>query len=101
TGDIEKLNRSTPFRIPSGNRDPQGLWVPALPVDSRRFKNACGAGDCAVAGFLTALLNGAEIETAARYAMRAGRDNLYGVDACSGLSDWEKMTDTIKTDFRR
>ncbi|MFA6174607.1 MAG: PfkB family carbohydrate kinase [Kiritimatiellales bacterium] len=101
TGDIGKLNSSTPLRVPSGGQAPRGLWAAPLPVDALRFKNACGAGDCAVAGFLSALLNGAEIETAARYAMLAGRDNLYGVDAYSGLSDWKKMTDVIEADSRR
>jgi|688.fasta_scaffold1099457_1 sugar/nucleoside kinase (ribokinase family) len=66
-----------------------------LPSDSTRFKNACGAGDCAVAGFLTALLKGESIEVAADYAMAAGRDNLYGVDALSGLTAWDTMTACI------
>jgi sugar/nucleoside kinase (ribokinase family) len=72
------------------------LWIKAFPTDPRRIKNACGAGDCAVAGFLTALLKGVEIEEAAQYAMLAGRDNLYGLDAFSGLSDWGAMTRLIE-----
>lgn len=98
TGDIEKLNFSTALKLPAGNWSYRSLWADPLPVVASRFKNACGAGDCAVAGFLTALLSGVEIEKAARYAMLAGRDNLYGVDACSGLSDWEQMTDSIESD---
>jgi sugar/nucleoside kinase (ribokinase family) len=101
TGNIDKLNCSTALKIPADNREDRGLWVKSLPVDPCRFKNACGAGDCAVAGFLTALLNGTTIEEAARYAMCAGRDNLYGVDAYAGLSDWGKMTDTVERDSRR
>jgi hypothetical protein len=38
------------------------------------------------------LLKGETIAVAAEYAMAAGRDNLYGVDALAGLSDWETMT---------
>jgi hypothetical protein len=38
------------------------------------------------------LLKGHSIEDAADYAMAAGRDSLYGVDALSGLSDWETMS---------
>ena len=91
TGDTETLNA----KMFNTNWSRRKLWVEAYPVDASRFKNACGAGDCAVAGFLTALLNGLEIEKAARYAMLAGRDNLYGMDACSGLTDWGIMTALI------
>ena len=71
-----------------GNRE---FWSPALRVDPRKVINACGAGDCAVAGFLSAMLEGVGIEDAGQYAMIAGRDNLYGVDALQGLRDWESM----------
>ena len=36
-----------------------------------------------------------EIEQAVQYAMLAGRDNLYGLDAFSGLSNWAAMTRLI------
>lgn len=68
-----------------------GVWLPPLPVDPGRFVNACGAGDAAVAGFLSALLRGESIARAGRLAMRAGRDSLYGVDTTSGLTAWEQM----------
>ena len=75
---------------------PHGSWLAPLPVEAGRFCNACGAGDCAVAGFLAALLNGANVKTAGRYAMLAGRDNLYGPDAVSGLRDWAQMIRLVK-----
>ena len=75
---------------------PRGSWLAPLPVEAGRFCNACGAGDCAVAGFLAALLNGATMKTAGRYAMLAGRDNLYGPDAVSGLRDWAQMVGLVK-----
>jgi sugar/nucleoside kinase (ribokinase family) len=100
TGRVEKLISSTALKLPPEEWSQRRLWVGSFPADRRRFKNACGAGDCAVAGFLTALLNGAELEMAARYAMLAGRDNLYGVDACSGLSDWPRMTRFIERQTR-
>jgi len=92
TGKIADLNSTTSLRLPADNWSNRKLWIDPIPADPDRMKNACGAGDCAVAGFLTALLKGAEIENAARYAMRAGRDSLYGIDALSGLSDWNEMT---------
>jgi sugar/nucleoside kinase (ribokinase family) len=67
------------------------LRVSALPLDATRFRNACGAGDAAVAGLLLALLRNEGPDAAARLAMRAGRDSLYGVDTTSGLVPWEQM----------
>jgi len=95
TGDISGLNASTSLRLPVDNWSGRSLWADPCPVVARRIKNACGAGDCAVAGFLSAVLGGAGIEKAARYAMLAGRDNLYGSDAISGLRGWETMTRSI------
>jgi sugar/nucleoside kinase (ribokinase family) len=92
TGDISKLNAATRLALAVGNASYQKGWVDCLSSEPRRVKNACGAGDCAVAGFLTGLLKGETIAVAAEYAMAAGRDNLYGVDALAGLSDWETMT---------
>ncbi|MCX6895360.1 MAG: carbohydrate kinase family protein [Verrucomicrobia bacterium] len=92
TGDVAKLNAATALELPAGNWSRRKLWIGSFPTDPRRIKNACGAGDCAVAGFLTAVLKGVEIEPAAQYAMLAGRDNLYGLDAFAGLSDWKEMT---------
>ena len=95
TGDVNKLNSSTALHLPIGNWSHRSLWGSSFPAKVRQVRNASGAGDCAVAGFLTALLNGVKIEMAAQYAMLAGRDNLYGADAWSGLSDWRTMTDFI------
>jgi sugar/nucleoside kinase (ribokinase family) len=92
TGDVGKLNAATALNLPAGNWSQRSLAMPAFATGRRRVRNTCGAGDCAVAGFLSALLRGMEIEQAARCAMLAGRDNLYGTDACSGLSSWAKMT---------
>ena len=100
TGNISKLCSSTTLKLSPDAWSHRSHWVSSLPVDSRRFKNACGAGDCAVAGLLTALLNGVDLERAAQYAMLAGRDNLYGIDACSGLSDWGRMTRYLEQQSR-
>ena len=91
TGDVAKLNSATALQLPADNWSHRKLWIPSFPADPRRFKNACGAGDCAIAGFLTALLKGLGIEQAGRCAMLAGRDNLHGHDAFSGLTNWSAM----------
>ena len=75
---------------------PSGVWIPPFPVAADRFRNASGAGDCAVAGFLAALLNGVNLKMAGTYAMLAGRDNLYGQDAVSGLVGWPQMAGVVQ-----
>jgi len=96
TGDITRLNAATALRLAGDTWNNRAIRVPAFPADPARIKNACGAGDCAVAGFLTAILNGANLQAAGYYAMLAGRDNLYGVDSLSGLSAWPHMTEIMK-----
>jgi sugar/nucleoside kinase (ribokinase family) len=97
TGDLGTFNApDSPLRLSDGKGCPDGTWIPPFPVEPERFCNACGAGDCAVAGFLSALLNDVTIEEAGHYAMLAGRDNLYGQDALSGLREWSHMTSLVK-----
>jgi sugar/nucleoside kinase (ribokinase family) len=88
TGDIDNWKAAAKLKLKSGNWSRRRLWASAMPVDLRRQINATGAGDCAVAGLLAGLLEGMRIEEAAGCAMLAGRDNLYGLDALSGLPDW-------------
>lgn len=52
-------------------------WVPAAPVDVVRTTN--GAGDAHSAGFLAALLRGADPGTAARCAAEAARARIQGL----------------------
>ena len=96
TGEVEELTNATALNVPVRDWNQRRHWAAPFRVAKGRFKNACGAGDCAVAGFLTALLKGTTLEQAADYAMLAGRDNLHGADACSGLSDWERMSGNLR-----
>ncbi len=96
SGDVRALNATTPLCVPEPKEGFRGGWIAPFPVEKNRFCNASGAGDCAVAGFLAGLLNGATLEIAGRYAMLAGHDNLYGSDALSGLSDWTQMAKRIE-----
>ena len=98
TGNLAELNSSA-LRLSDRTGCPQGAWISPFAVDAGRFRNASGAGDCAVAGFLTALLKDESIMTAGRFAMMAGRDNLYGNDALSGLEDWPQMESEVRSDW--
>jgi sugar/nucleoside kinase (ribokinase family) len=95
TGDLSRIGTSS-LSLSDRQGCPAGTWFSALPVETGRIRNASGAGDCAVAGFLTALLKDEKIMTAGQYAMMAGRDNLYGQDALSGLVAWPRMEKSLK-----
>lgn len=94
-GGYLRTGADTALQLPARDWENRELWIPPCPVETTRMVNASGAGDAAVAAFLAALLNGEKPEAAGHYAMLAGRDNLYGADAVSGLSDWESMTGNL------
>jgi sugar/nucleoside kinase (ribokinase family) len=99
TGDPGRLAASS-LRLPIESWRNRDLWIPVFKADTRRVKNACGAGDAAVAGFLAAMLEGETIENAGKHAALAGRDNLYGADAISGLQTWEAMNSELQEKTR-
>jgi sugar/nucleoside kinase (ribokinase family) len=72
------------------------LWCNAYSVDNNRIKNASGAGDTAVAAFLSAILNGHPSESSLKYASIAGRNSLYCHDIHDELSGWPEMTRGIE-----
>ncbi len=92
TGNFEGWAGSS-FQPADAEGCPQGVWLSPESTIEARIQNASGAGDCAIAGFLAALLKGENVVAAGRYAMIAGRDNLYGHDAISGLRTWEEMNE--------
>jgi len=92
SGDIHALNDVPGIGLSEDQWNHRELRSRAFQVDVAQVINASGAGDVAVAGFLTALLKGHDPETALKYSMCAGRNNLYGIHATDGLTDWENMT---------
>lgn len=64
------------------------LIAPCFCVQS---KGATGAGDCAIAGFLTGLLRGRSAEEAALLASAVGACNVEAPDAFSGLLSYDEV----------
>ena len=62
------------------------LWQSSYKV--RKVVSATGSGDCAIAGFLSAYLNGEPAETAMRCCCAAGHQNVQVPDAVSGIRTW-------------
>ena len=67
----------------------QELWVESY--QPKQFVSSTGAGDCAIAGFLTAFLRGYNPAVSLKTAALAGYQNLRGTDAISGLGSWAEI----------
>lgn len=88
TGRLEAFGRA---RVcDAGNWADRELWEPAFRPE--HIASTTGAGDCAIAGFLAAFLNGEAIERSLRYAAAVGLQNLSEHDATSGLKSYEETT---------
>lgn len=64
------------------------IWCPTFNV--LKVVNATGAGDVAIAGFLTGMLRDLSIERALKTAACFGAQNLGAADAISGIKSWEE-----------
>ena len=64
------------------------LWTPAFPVE---VATTTGAGDAAVAGFLTALLNEVSPSEALRFAATVGAASVQAADATSGVPHQDEV----------
>jgi sugar/nucleoside kinase (ribokinase family) len=69
------------------------LWQPCFHVP--RVAGTTGAGDSAIAGFLSACARSESPESALRYAAAAGSFNVTRPDSLSGLVSWEEMTKAL------
>ena len=74
------------------------LWSPCFRVP---VKGTTGAGDSAIAGFLSALLRGLGPERALTMASAVGACNVEAADALSGLRSWEATLARIQAGWER
>jgi sugar/nucleoside kinase (ribokinase family) len=66
------------------------LWV--TPYRAPRVASTTGAGDCAIAGFLAALLRGETAERQLMFAAAAGAQNVTAYDTLSGLRSYSETS---------
>jgi sugar/nucleoside kinase (ribokinase family) len=64
------------------------IWCPTFNV--LKIVNATGAGDVAIAGFLTGMLRDFSVERALKTASCFGAQNLSAADAISGIQSWDE-----------
>lgn len=97
TGDVSELNRDRGLNLSENEWNHCELWCHAYPADPEKIKSATGAGDTAVAAFLTAVLANETPDHAVKYASIAGRNNLYIHDIYEELPGWSEMTNDLRT----
>jgi len=92
TGKIESLSQKSGNGLSSEDWNNKEIFCTAYPSDIHRIKNASGAGDTAIAAFLTAILKSFKPEKAIKYAALAGRDSLYYENIFESMSSWDDLT---------
>jgi len=95
TGEVSSLNQKEGFNLDAGNWNNREIWCKAYAADPAKLKNATGAGDTAVAAFLSAILDGLSAEESLKIAAVAGRNNLYCQDIYEEIDDWQDMKQEI------
>lgn len=98
TGNISSLDKEAGVTLNEKKWNNREILCNAYKVDTSKVKNATGAGDTAVAAFLTAVLNGDTPETAIRYAGMAGRESLYCENIFEEIANWAQLTEKIRTE---
>lgn len=88
---IGQMGAGAPRRIDSWSE--RELWEEAFHVE--RVVSTTGAGDSAIAGFLSGLLRGWDPEDTLAAAGCAGAQNVLALDAISGLHSWEQTAAMI------
>lgn len=71
------------------------LFAPSYRVET--IVSANGAGDCAIAGFLAAILNGRGAADALRFGCAVGAQNLAAVDTISGVRTWDETVRQVES----
>jgi len=98
TGDISSINGKSGLNLPEHGWNFRELWCKASQADAARIVNSNGAGDVAVAAFLSAILDAETAETSMQYAAMAGRNTLYCHNIYTDLPVWQEMTRGIMTE---
>ena len=96
-GDVSSINERTGINLLEESWSFRELWCEAYHADSLKIINTTGAGDTAVAAFLSAILDSYSAEFSLRYATIAGRNNLYCRNIYTDLRDWSEMTKEIES----
>lgn len=76
-----------------GDWERRQLLAPCFDVD---VVGTTGSGDCTIAGFLWALVNGAGPEQALRWATAVGAHSVESADATSNIPAWQQIQSRLR-----
>ena len=96
TGDVSPLNEMRRLDLCTENWNFREIWCKAYHADQSKIINSTGAGDNAVAAFLSAILDGQSAESSLKFAALAGRNNLYCQNIYEELPGWQEMTNELE-----
>jgi sugar/nucleoside kinase (ribokinase family) len=71
------------------------------PCYSVQVKGTTGAGDATIAGFLAGLMHRASLEEAMLTAVATGACSVSGMDAVSGIPEWEELKSRMNDGWAR
>ncbi len=74
------------------------IWAPCFRAD---FVNACGAGDCAIAGLIASIASGSGPEQALTMGLATGASSVEAADASSGVRSIAKLQTRIDSGWER
>jgi sugar/nucleoside kinase (ribokinase family) len=95
TGNISSLVDPLLLNLSEDHWNYREIWCQAYPAGQCEGKNADGAGDIAVAAFLSSLLDGEDPESSLRYAAVVGRNKICQNNILDKLFDWDNITNQI------
>ncbi len=90
------LGRAEPQNLAAWSE--RELWSPVFSAD---VKGTTGAGDATVAGFVAALLRGEGLERCLTVANAVGARSVEALDAVSGISSYEDVTERLAGGWAR
>ncbi len=86
------------FSHAAGSWRHRELWAPAFQAT---VVGTTGAGDCAVGGFLAAVLRGMDVQEALQMSAAVGACNVESADATSGVRSWPDTAARIEAGWRQ
>lgn len=93
TSDSDRLSSVTnPLSLNHENYLGREIFMPCYRVNAM---GTTGAGDSAIAGFLSAVLRGYNLEAVIKRAVGAGACSVETTDSISGILSWEQLEDRI------
>ena len=91
-------------RLESALSLPRRIWRNRellAPAFQATLVGTTGAGDCAVAGFLSGILRGRSPEDTLTAAVATGSCNVEAADAISGVPSWDKVWERVNAGWQR